>query len=120
MRSLIPAVALILAAPAAAQQTQCSWVGNVWTCNQQQQPGIDWSRGRTVQPPSDVFAQSAAAGAEARQRDDARRSAKADSALRSSVGARLKAGDCEGAAALALDAGNIDLASQAKAYCAAQ
>lgn len=129
MRGLILLAGLVLVAlsgAAQAQQTQCRWVMNVWTCDQSSRGGVDFGAalkaGRdavpNVQEQDQIRLQNEALRTDIDRQRAALRAQKADQELRNRVVERLKANDCAGASSLALEGGNIELASQAKAYCA--
>ncbi len=46
---ILPTMLLVLAfpvvSPAAAQTTNCSWIGSIWSCSASQSPGEAFSRG---------------------------------------------------------------------------
>lgn len=132
-------IALATGSPANAQTTQCRWVGNVWTCDQQRQSTVDWSRGIIQQDPGQTFMDAYSRARQQREAEERQRQlsesysnsrAELNSAqqrltelqleretARVDVGRMLAAGDCQGAQSRALAAGEIELAQQAKSYC---
>jgi hypothetical protein len=123
---------LIMAAPAAAQNssTNCYQVGNTVQCDTRstQSHGVNWGLAQPSQPAPDYNA-AIQRGYEDSQRrrqmqfEEAERqrayaNAQAAQEVRQSVAASLRAGKCQEATDTALAHGEIELAAQAKNYCA--
>jgi hypothetical protein len=137
---------LLVATPALGQQTNCRWIGGTWSCDTSPrrtaldpnlyQRSYDQSYRRTTEGFNEtmrILAERQRAEQEAaneRRREEAAASeaqaqaelarARDDQAagLRKSVGEMLSTGNCAGAQDLALGAGDIELATQVKTYCA--
>lgn len=115
-KAVVIALALITSqATAQDTRTTCSALGNTLNCNSKTRPN-PYDAGVDEQDTS--FQQAYDAARQRRQAQEAKRAAAADADLRKNVIAKMKDGDCDGAAAIALEAGNIDLATKAKGYCA--
>lgn len=140
-----------ISVPAYAQtSTNCSWIGNTWSCNSQPSaPQIDWAsmqrqqqenaaqqrqmwaniaqqqelrRIRQAQEAQARALQAQADAMQAQQRQAQLTPSQKEHAkefeLRSEVSEMLKNGHCQLAQDTALDGGDIELANEAKAYCA--
>lgn len=143
MRKLIFVAALALGGTASAQTTDCRWIGSVWSCNTNQPPPLSSAnplnygdamragqalvpdyqqqelRRQQIEEQRQRIRQQQADASYARaQREIAAQRAEREAGIRRDVGNMLASGDCEGAQKLALSTGSIDLANQAKAYCA--
>lgn len=64
-------LAALLAAPAYAQNTNCQWIGNVWSCNTpQRNPGVDWNLGRPTPNYNNQMMDAFRQGQQARQEQE--------------------------------------------------
>ena len=122
-------VALIaLGSAAGAQTTNCHWAGQIWTCDTQHQTELDPN---IILHANDAFArmptyQERVAEQQKIELENLRveqhnidvRTAEAKKALGGRIGKMVSDGNCSGAQAAALEAGDFDLANQVKSYCA--
>ena len=99
----------------------CGWVMGQWVCRTTDgRTPYQRSREEGMARYNDNFAAGAALGARLRQQreaEDAARAARATATLRRNVITRIQQGDCEGAVSVALDGGDLALATEARTLC---
>jgi hypothetical protein len=130
IRRLLVGALVLAAAPASGQSTntQCVWIGGTLNCDTRTSPTLDTSIPlRAGQGGLDLAAMAAAQAAARQQQErqvqeqqvqryDDRPAVLTE--LRVAVARRLRAGDCGGAESLALENGEIALATEVREYCA--
>ena len=136
--SAVAALAAVPSMSGARQQSNCQWLGNVWTCTTTPAPPtINWPTPQPVNP-ADSFRQGWEQQEAFRRAREAReaREAQADAQRRANMKARVeataarvkeerwqeaaklvKAGDCDAARSLALDVADFELAKAVKETC---
>lgn len=116
-----------------AQSSQCQWIGNIWSCQQQQNqiPTPDYgSMIRQQQQNQERLQQTIDNATEARRRQKAEQAQLAgqhqveraqanQEFIQKRVGVLAASGDCKNAEGLAMENGMVDLANQVTTYCAA-
>lgn len=72
MRRLAGLAILAASTPAAAQNTNCQWIGNVWSCNapSQRGGGVDWNLARPAPNYNNQVMDAFRQGQQARQEQE--------------------------------------------------
>lgn len=113
----------LVATPAAAQTTRCGWEFGKWVCRTEQpRPRLDPLAGaqqgyEQSQRMMDDFRRARAANVEAQRQAEADRQAASAQITEGRVAEAIRAGRCEDAKNIALDAVRIDLAESAARLC---